>query len=94
VFKLPHHGSENNAEQSLFDRIWADHYVICADGVKHKHPSTATLNWMVESRGKQDTYAVHLTNPIPTAQATLEELRIGRKFKVVVGVPQVEITLT
>jgi hypothetical protein len=93
VFKLPHHGSKNNAEPSLFNRIRADHYVICADGIKHEHPSTATLKWMVDSRGKEDTYTVHLTHPIPAAQATLEELRIGRWFTVVVGAPHVEIAL-
>ena len=54
VFKLPHHGSKNNAQRSLFDRIRADHYVICANGIKHKHPSTETLNWMVASRDKDD----------------------------------------
>jgi beta-lactamase superfamily II metal-dependent hydrolase len=93
VFKLPHHGSKNNAEPSLFDRIRADHYVICADGIKHDHPSTETLNWMIASRDKDDGYTVHLTHAIPAAQATLEKLRSGRKFTVVVGAPRIEIAL-
>jgi len=93
VFKLPHHGSKNNAEPSLFDRIRADHYVICADGIKHKHPSPETLDWMVASRDKDDSYTVHLTHAIPAAQATLEKLRIGRKFHIVVGAPRIEIAL-
>ena len=94
VLKLPHHGSKNNAEPSLFNRVRADHYVICADGIKHKHPSTETLEWMVASRDQNDRYTVHLTHAIPTAQATLEKLRIGRKFTVVVGAPLIEIALT
>lgn len=93
VFKLPHHGSKNNAEPSLFQRIRARHYVICADGIKHNHPSTETLNWMVASRDKKDCYTVHLTHEIPAAQATLEELRAGRNFTVAVGAPLIEIAL-
>ncbi len=93
VFKLPHHGSENNAEPSLFERIHANHYVICADGIKHAHPSTATLEWLVASRSKDENYTVHITNPIAAAQATLDQLRVGRSFTVSVGSPRVEIAL-
>jgi len=93
VFKLPHHGSKNNAEPSLFNRIRADHYVISADGIKHEHPSTETLEWLVASRGKKDSYTIHLTHQIPKAQATLEKLRDGCCFAVKVGEPYVEIAL-
>ena len=93
VFKLPHHGSNQNSPPSLFDRVRADHYVISADGIKHKHPSPETLNWLVESRTKDEIYTIHLTNAIPVAQARLEELRAGRKFNVAVGAPLVEIAL-
>jgi hypothetical protein len=94
VFKLPHHGSENNAEPSLFERVRADHYVVSADGIKHAHPSKATLHWLVESRALEETYTIHLTNHIPAAEATLNQLTAGRKFQVAVGTPRVEITLT
>lgn len=93
VFKLPHHGSKSNAQPSLFDRIRADHYVICADGIRHKHPSTETLNWMVASRDKNDRYTVHLTQAIPAAQGILEKLRGGRKFTIEIGAPRIEIAL-
>lgn len=92
VFKLPHHGSHNNSAPALFEKIRADHYVICADGVKHEHPSPATLEWLVASRGTGDEYAIHLTNPIPAAEHKLTELAVGRSFDVIIGTPSVEIT--
>jgi hypothetical protein len=82
VLKLPHHGSHRNAARSLFDRLTADHYVISADGVRHPHPSEATLEWLVESRDPSDEYFVHLTNPIPDAARTLQRLRQGRRFTI------------
>ncbi len=92
LFKLPHHGSENNAAPVLFDRIRADHYVVSADGIRHAHPSKATLEWLVASRAANDRYTIHLTNPIPAAEAVLAQLGVGRAFKVEVGAPR-EIAL-
>jgi beta-lactamase superfamily II metal-dependent hydrolase len=94
VFKLPHHGSENNVDPSLFERVWADHYVVCADGIKHAHPSNTTLEWLVASRARDEVHAVHLTNHIAAAEAILAQLAVGRSFTVAVGTPRVEITLT
>ena len=91
VLKLPHHGSCNNVEPALFKRIHADHYVVCADGIKHKHPDKETLEWLVASRSPTDLYTIHLTNPIPAAQAVLDALAPGRSFSVSIGVPRVEI---
>lgn len=51
IFKVPHHGSDNNAERELFDQIVADTYVLSGDGV-HGNPERATIEWIVESRGK------------------------------------------
>lgn len=93
VLKLPHHGSQNNLAPVVFERIRADHYVICADGIKHEHPSPATLEWLVSSRTPADRYTIHLTQRIPAAQQKLVELAAGRAFSVVVGSPHVEIKL-
>lgn len=82
LLKLPHHGSKNNVDRNFFDRIHADHYVISADGIKHHHPDELTLHWLVESRGAEDHFTVHLTNRIDFAEITLEELRRGRAFEV------------
>jgi ribonuclease BN (tRNA processing enzyme) len=93
VFKLPHHGSENNVTKSLFERLRADHYVVCADGIKHKHPSVNTLKWLVDSRTSTDSYTIHLTNSIPVAEKELTELSKGRNFTISVGDPRVDINL-
>lgn len=91
VFKLPHHGSENNAEPSLFERIKAEHYIVSADGIKHEHPSPATLDWLVDSRQPNDEYVIHLTMPIPEAIKQLESLQQTRRFKVLTPVAIVRL---
>ena len=91
VFKIPHHGSENNAAPSLFERIRADHYVICADGIRHAHPSKKTLEWLVGSRAGGDKYTIHFTHPVHEALSTLGALAPGKSFKVAVGSPHVAI---
>lgn len=93
VFKLPHHGSENNAAPSLFEHIRADHYVVSADGIRHPHPNKATLEWLVASRARSDAYTIHLTHSIPAAEATLARLSEGHSFTVKVGIPCVKIDL-
>lgn len=93
VYKLPHHGSQSNNFRSTFERIRAKHYVICADGIRHEHPSPGTLRALVESRPEDHEFTVHLTNPIATAQALLADLAKGRAFTVNVGAPHVEIRL-
>jgi hypothetical protein len=81
VLQVPHHGSQNNSNQLLYDRVTADHYVISADGVAHRHPSPDTLTWITNARGA-DGYAIHLTNPIPAAMSQLKKLAAGRNFTV------------
>ena len=81
VFQVPHHGSENNSDQALYERITADHYVISADGIAHPHPSPNTLKWITNARGT-DGYVIHLTNQIPAALSQLSELAVGRNFTV------------
>lgn len=82
VFKLPHHGSSNNMEADLFERIVADHYVISADGQRHHHPNEETLEALVGSREPDDEFTIHLTNEIPFAAAKLADLQGGRAFTV------------
>lgn len=63
VFKVPHHGSDNNAEPELFERIIADTYVLSGDGV-HGNPERATLQWIVDARGRKAKYDLVLTYDI------------------------------
>jgi beta-lactamase superfamily II metal-dependent hydrolase len=63
IFKVPHHGSDNNAEPGLFKTIVADTYVLSGDGV-HGNPERATLDWIVEARGKDAEFDLVLTYDI------------------------------
>ena len=50
VMKVPHHGSANNVDQTFFERITADHYVLCGNG-EHGNPERETLEMLFAARG-------------------------------------------
>ena len=59
IVKMAHHGSDRNVTPEFFERVTADHYVICGDG-KHGNPEPHTLNMLFEARPALD-YTVHMT---------------------------------
>jgi hypothetical protein len=59
LLKVPHHGSNRNVEDSFFERIIADHYVISGDG-EHGNPDAGTLDMITGARGTDD-YTIHFT---------------------------------
>jgi hypothetical protein len=61
LLKLPHHGSERNVDQSYFDTIRADHYVVSANG-RDDNPDIATLKMISKAR-PDDAFTIHLTYP-------------------------------
>jgi len=63
VLKVPHHGSSNNMEPIFFERLPADHYVFSGDG-EHGNPERETLEMLLEARGADAEYVIHLTYPI------------------------------
>ena len=71
VFKVPHHGSDRNADPILFRRVTADHYVFSGDG-EHGNPERETLQMLLDERGEDDDFTIHLTYPI-------DEIDVGRK---------------
>lgn len=71
IFKVPHHGSDRNADPVLFERVTADHYVFSGDG-EHGNPERKTLQMLLDARGDKDDYTIHLTYPI-------DEIDVGRK---------------
>jgi hypothetical protein len=82
LFKIPHHGSDRNAEKSLFQRVTAECYVISADG-KYGNPDNKTLQMLSDARG-QDPYTIYLTNTLPRlVKFFKEEKQKGKKYKVV-----------
>ncbi|MGH7340597.1 MAG: hypothetical protein ACREKH_08925, partial [Candidatus Rokuibacteriota bacterium] len=71
VLKVPHHGSANNLEQSFFERVTADHYVFSGDG-EHGNPEREALEMLLNARGEDAPFTIHLTYPI-------DEIDAGRK---------------
>lgn len=71
ILKVPHHGSDNNVEPVFFERLPADHYVFSGDG-EHGNPERATLEMLLQARGADAEYTIHLTYPV-------EEIDIGRQ---------------
>jgi beta-lactamase superfamily II metal-dependent hydrolase len=71
LLKVPHHGSDNNMEPIFFKRVPADHYVFSGDG-EHGNPERATLQMLLDARGADADYTIHLTYP-------LAEIDEGRK---------------
>ncbi|QDL96751.1 hypothetical protein FLL57_05295 [Rhodopseudomonas palustris] len=71
ILKVPHHGSDNNMETSFFERVTADHYVFSGNG-DHGNPERATLQMLLDARGVDDDYTIHLTYPV-------EEIDAGRE---------------
>lgn len=66
VLKAPHHGSDNNVDDSFFEQVRATHYVFSGDG-KHGNPERETFNMLFRSRraaadaGAADKFFIHLT---------------------------------
>jgi hypothetical protein len=71
LLKVPHHGSSNNMETIFFERLPADHYVFSGDG-EHGNPERETLEMLLEARGADANYRIHLTYPV-------EEIDIERQ---------------
>jgi hypothetical protein len=71
ILKGPHHGSANNLDVDFFERITAGHYVFSGDG-EHGNPERESLEMLLEGRGDDGDYQVHLTYPI-------DEIDVERK---------------
>jgi len=63
ILKLPHHGSDRNVDPSFFEKVTADHYVASADGT-FINPDRATLEMIIDARGKDAKFTIHLTYPL------------------------------
>ena len=63
LLKVPHHGSSNNMEAIFFERLPAEHYVFSGDG-EHGNPERETLEMLLEARGVNAKYTIHLTYPV------------------------------
>jgi beta-lactamase superfamily II metal-dependent hydrolase len=68
LLKVPHHGSDNNMERIFFERVPADHYVFSGDG-EHGNPERKTLQMLLDARGADAAYTIHLTYPVADIDA-------------------------
>jgi len=48
ILKVPHHGSDRKASTEFFDTVYADYYIVSANG-RDDNPSPYTLKWIIES---------------------------------------------
>lgn len=64
LFKLPHHGSENNVDTDFFKKITADVYVVSGDLVRFPNPNRKAMKWLAEARG-DDEYLVYCPYDLP-----------------------------
>lgn len=65
VLKAPHHGSDNNVDDSFFEQVRATHYVFSGDG-KHGNPEREMFNMLFRSRRPDagesaEKFFIHLT---------------------------------
>jgi beta-lactamase superfamily II metal-dependent hydrolase len=72
ILKVPHHGSDRNASIEFFNTVYADYYIISANG-RDDNPSQDTLKWIIESN-KNSKYSkkIVLTNMTPKIRKTLK----------------------
>jgi hypothetical protein len=68
LLKLQHHGSVRNTEDEFYERITADHYVVSADG-RFGNPDRETFRLLIDARGKDAEYTIHLTYPVAAIDA-------------------------
>lgn len=68
ILKMPHHGSDRNVDPAFFTTITADHYVASADGT-FGNPDRPTLEMIIDGRGKEADYTIHLTYPLADIDA-------------------------
>jgi len=85
LVKLPHHGSDRNVTPEFFERITADHYVICGNG-GHGNPEPETLAMLFNARPNLN-FKIHMTyGP--------DELKSHKKFQEEGNVPKLDAVLS
>ena len=70
ILKVPHHGSSNDVERDLFERITADHYVFSGNG-EHGNPERETIEMLLDARAGAH-FIMHFTYPIADIDAGRE----------------------
>ncbi len=73
VFKIPHHGSDQNITRGFLGKITADTYLISGNG-KHDNPDYNTLKWIVQNAKKQNrNIKIFVTNKTENTEKILAD---------------------
>ncbi len=84
VLKVPHHGSDRDADQAFFEKVRAKKYVISADG-RYDNPSEDVLEWILAAAKKQSRKVeIVLTNRPTVVEKFEARLRPSDPCKVIV----------
>jgi metal-dependent hydrolase (beta-lactamase superfamily II) len=71
ILKVPHHGSDRNASTKFFDIVYANYYIISANG-RDDNPSPDTLKWIIESNNNhKNPKKIIMTNMTPGIRKVL-----------------------
>jgi metallo-beta-lactamase superfamily protein len=73
VLKIPHHGSDRNTSQEFFNIVYAEYYIISANG-RDDNPSLDTLRWIINvGKDIKKTRKIVFTNMTPNIRKVLQE---------------------
>jgi hypothetical protein len=65
--QVPHHGSKENSDTSLYSAFPADHYLISCKSPRHGHPSPEVIASIVEANNYMNRtgYTIWITSSLP-----------------------------
>lgn len=73
VLKVPHHGSDRNTSQEFFNIVYAEYYIISANG-RDDNPSLDTLRWIINvGKDIKKTRKIVFTNMTPNIKKVISE---------------------
>ena len=73
ILKVPHHGSDRNVSKEFFNTVYANFYVISANG-RDDNPSLDTLKWIIEcDHENKNSKKIVLTNRTQNVLKTLRQ---------------------
>jgi len=73
VLKVPHHGSDRNTSQEFFSIVYAEYYMISANG-RDDNPSLDTLRWIINvGKDIKKTRKIVFTNMTPNIKKVISE---------------------
>lgn len=73
ILKVPHHGSDRNSTLEFFNTVYADYYIISANG-RDDNPSLETLKWIITCQTHRNNLKkIVFTNKTPNVTKVCKE---------------------